>query len=365
MIKLEFSGLVHPGGASLFSYFFIFYIYISISKEEEMKTKKLIALLTAALMALSLAACGGGGGSADKSSESYTIGICQLLQHDALDAATQGFKDAVTEELGDSVTFDEQNAQGDSAVCSTITSGFVSNNVDLIMANATPALQAAVSSTTDIPILGTSVTDFGAALEMDIDPAKGTGINVSGSSDGVEAGLYVDLVTELVPDAKNVSVLYCSAEANSVVQAEDFQAAMKEKAPDVKVTTFTFSDSNDIQTVATSAIEGCDALYLPTDNQVASNMSIIRNVCEPAKVPVINGEEGQCANGGLATVSINYYDIGRACGEQAVQILRDGADVSTLPIVYAKDPVKKFNPEYAEAIGFEIPDGYEAISTEE
>ena len=331
-----------------------------------MKIKKLIALMTAALMALSLAACGGGsGGSADSGSESYTIGICQLLQHDALDAATQGFKDAVTEELGDSVTFDEQNAQGDSAVCSTITGGFVSNNVDLIMANATPALQAAVSSTKDIPILGTSVTDFGAALDMDIDPEKGSGINVAGSSDGVPAELYVDLVTELVPDAKNVSILYCSAEANSVVQAEDFQKVMAEKAPDVKCTAFTFSDSNDIQAVATSAIEGCDALYLPTDNQVASNMSIIRNVCEPAKIPVINGEEGQCANGGLATVSINYYDIGHACGEQAVQILRDGADVSTLPIVYAKDPVKKYNPEYAEAIGFEIPEGYEAISTGE
>ncbi|MBO5514003.1 MAG: ABC transporter substrate-binding protein [Mogibacterium sp.] len=328
-----------------------------------MKTKKkIIAIIMMALLCMSLAACGGGGqGEGGSASGSYTVGICQLVQHDALDAATQGFKDALTEELGDAVTFDEQNAQGDSAVCATIVNGFVSNNYDLIMANATPALQAAVSATTDIPILGTSVTDYGAALEMEFDPQGGTGINVSGSSDGVPGQLYADLVKELVPDAKNVSILYCSAEANSKVQSDDFEAAMKETMPDATCTVFTFSDSNDIQSVATSAIANCDALYIPTDNQAASNISIIKNVCEPAKIPVIAGEENMCANGGLATISINYYDIGHACGEQAVQVLRDGADITTMPIAYASDPVKEYNAEYAEAIGFTIPEGYKAI----
>lgn len=328
-----------------------------------MKTKKrIIAIITMALMCLSLASCGGSDqGGADTGDGAYTVGICQLVQHDALDAATQGFKDALTEELGDSVTFDEQNAQGDSAVCATIVNGFVSNSYDLIMANATPALQAAVSATSDIPILGTSVTDYGAALEMDIDPEQGTGVNVSGSSDGVPGQLYADLVKELVPDAKKVSVLYCSAEANSKVQSDDFEAAMKETLPDAECTVFTFADSNDIQSVVTSAIADCDALYIPTDNQAASNMNIIKNACEPAKVPIIAGEENMCANGGLATVSINYYDIGHACGEQAVRILRDGADITTMPIAYAEDPVKEYNPEYAEAIGFTIPDGFTAI----
>ena len=326
------------------------------------RTKGIIAVIMAAVMCLALASCGGGDqGSADTGDAAYNVGICQLVQHDALDAATQGFKDAITEELGDAVTFDEQNAQGDSAVCATIVNGFVSNNYDLIMANATPALQAAVSATKDIPILGTSVTDYGAALEMDIDPANGTGINVSGSSDGVPGELYADLVKELVPDAKKVSILYCSAEANSKVQSDDFVEAMKAALPDAECTVFTFADSNDIQSVVTSAVADCDALYIPTDNQAASNMNIIKNACEPAKVPVIAGEENMCANGGLATISINYHDIGYACGQQAVKILRDGEDVSTMAIEYATDPIKEYNAEYAEAIGFTVPDTYQAI----
>ena len=295
------------------------------------------------------------------SGAAYTVGICQLVQHDALDAATRGFRDALTEALGDAVTFDEQNAQGDSPTCSTIVSGFVANNYDLIMANATPALQAAVAATNTIPILGTSVTDYATALAMDFDAANGTGVNVAGSSDGVPGQLYADLLLELIPDAKNVSILYCSAEANSVVQSDDFIAAMAAAAPNVVCSVHTFADSNDIQSVVTSAIEGCDALYIPTDNQAASNMTIISNVCQPAGIPVICGEENMCRGGGLATVSISYYDIGRVCGEQAVAILRDGADVSAMPIAYASDPVKEYNADYAAAIGFAMPDGFSKI----
>lgn len=347
--------------------------------------KKLLSLALALIMCFALAACGGSqdtsassGGSAlagttagsqsttgssdEQSTEpaaaAYTVGICQLVQHDALDAATRGFRDALTDALGDAVKFDEQNAQGDSTTCSTIVTGFVANDYDLIMANATPALQAAVAATQTIPILGTSVTDYATALAMDIDASKGTGINVAGSSDGVPGQLYADLLLELIPDAKKVSILYCSAEPNSVVQADDFIASM----PDgIACGVFTFADSNDIQAVVTAAIADCDALYIPTDNQSASNATIIRNVTEPAGIPVIAGEEGLCSGCGLATVSISYYDIGYVCGQQAVRILRDGADVSTMPIEYASDPVKEYNPSYAEAIGFAIPDGFTAI----
>ena len=181
--------------------------------------KKMLAALLAALMVLSLAACGG-------SAKTYKIGICQLVQHPALDAATQGFKDVLTEKLGDNVVFDEQNAQGDSATCAVITTGFVSNQYDLIMANATPALQAAVSATDTIPILGTSVTDFASALAVDAAADGSLGMNVSGTSDGVPAQLYADCLMELVPDAKKVSVLYCSAEPNSVLQADQFISCM-------------------------------------------------------------------------------------------------------------------------------------------
>lgn len=348
--------------------------------------KKILALCLAAVMVLSLAACGGSSTAETTAAETaapettaaetaaaettaaaevaadktYTVGICQLMQHDALDAATQGFKDYLTEKLGDAVTFDEQNAQGDSTTCSTIVTGFVSNNVDLIFANATPALQAAISATTEIPILGTSVTDYATALADDtMDPDVGTGINVSGTSDGVSAQLYADLVLELVPDAKNVSILYCSAEANSAIQSEQFIECME--AAGVTCTEYTFSDSNDMQSVCTSAIEGADAMYIPTDNTAAANMTIVANVCEPAGIPVICGEEGMCSNGGLATVSISYYDIGYACGEMAYDILVNGADVSTMPIGYSENPVKKYNPDFAEAIGFEMPEGFEAV----
>lgn len=329
--------------------------------------KKVTALFACAAMAASLAACGSSSSENTSSTAGdgthYTIGICQLVQHAALDAATEGFKAAVIEGLGEAnVTFDEQNAQGDTATCSTIVTGFVSNGYDLIMANATPALQAAVASTTDIPVVGTSVTDYGTALaNEDMDPAKGTGINVTGASDGVDAQLYVDLTLELVPDVKNVSILYCSAEANSVIQSDQFIAAMEKTASDVKCNVYTFADSNDIQAVVTSAIEGADAVYIPTDNTAADNMTIITNVCQPAKMPVICGEENMCAAGGLATVSISYTEVGRLAGEQAVKILKDGADVSTIAIAYCSDPVKEYNADYASAIDFDIPDGFAPI----
>ncbi len=321
--------------------------------------KKIIALVLAAVLALGMASAV----TAKAEEKTYTVGICQLVQHAALDAATEGFMDALTEKLGDNVKFDLQNAQGESTTCSTIVTGFVANEYDLIMANATPALLAAVSATDTIPILGTSVTDYATALAIDdMDASVGTGINVSGTSDGVPAQMYADTVMELVPEAKSVAVLYCSAEPNSVLQADQFIACMDELGVDTTV--YTFTDSNDIQAVVTSAVEGADAMYIPTDNTAASNMTIINNVCTAAGLPVICGEEGMCGAGGLATVSISYYDIGHVCGEMAYDILVNGADVSTMPIGYAASPAKKYNPDFADAIGFEMPEGYEAIETE-
>lgn len=291
----------------------------------------------------------------------YTVGICQLVQHEALDAATQGFKDALTEELGDKVTFDEQNAQGDSNTCSTIVNGFVSNNVDLILANATPALQAAAAGTNEIPILGTSVTEYGVALE--IDGFSGTvGGNISGTSDLAPLDGQADMLQELFPDAKTVGLLYCSAEANSQYQVDTIKAFLEEKGYSCEY--YAFSDSNDLSAVVTEAVNTVDVIYVPTDNTAASNTEIINNICQPAGVPVVAGEEGICAGCGVATLSISYYDLGVATGKMAAKILKGEADISTMPIEYAPNFTKKYNAANCEALGIKIPEGYEAIAAE-
>lgn len=291
----------------------------------------------------------------------YTVGICQLVQHEALDAATQGFKDALTEELGDKVTFDEQNAQGDSNTCSTIVNGFVSNNVDLILANATPALQAAAAGTNEIPILGTSVTEYGVALE--IDGFSGTvGGNISGTSDLAPLDGQADMLEELFPDAKTVGLLYCSAEANSQYQVDTIKAFLEEKGYSCEY--YAFSDSNDLSAVVTEAANTVDVIYVPTDNTAASNTEIINNICQPAGVPVVAGEEGICAGCGVATLSISYYDLGVATGKMAVKILKGESDISTMPIEYAPNFTKKYNAANCEALGIKIPEGYEAIAAE-
>lgn len=294
------------------------------------------------------------------SGKKFTVGICQLVQHNALDAATKGFIDVLKEEYGDNIVIDEQNAQGDSATCTTIINGFVSNEYDLILANATPALQAAMNATQDIPILGTSVTDYGTALAMDnFDANKGTGINVSGTSDLAPLDQQEDMILELVPDVKNVSILYCSAEANSQFQASQIEKFLDEDG--IAYKEFTFSDSNDLQSVVQSAIADCDALYIPTDNTAASNMTVVNNITQPAGVPIICGEENMMKSGALATLSISYEDLGRATGKQAIEILSNGADISTMPIAYAAATTKEYNKAYADAIGITIPDDYTAV----
>lgn len=290
--------------------------------------------------------------------KTYNIGICQLVQHEALDAATQGFKDAITAELGDKVTFDEQNAQGDSNTCSTIINSFVSNNEDLILANATASLQAAAAGTSDIPILGTAVTEYGVALDLkDFDGTVGG--NISGTSDLAPLDEQAAMLQELFPDAKKVGLLYCSAEANSQYQVDTVKAALEELGYTCEY--YAFSDSNDLSSVTTTAANDSDVIYVPTDNTVASNTEIINNICLPAKVPVITGEEGICAGCGVATLSINYYDLGVTTGKMAVKILKDGEDISQMPIEYAPNFTKEYNKDICEELGVEVPDDYVAI----
>lgn len=355
------------------------------------KSAKLLSMILAASMVMSMAACSGGakdggtegttaaadsqapasdgaedtspasdsaGGEKGASGETYTVGICQLVQHDALDAATQGFKDALTEALGDGVTFDEQNAQGDSNTCSTIINSFVSSDVDLILANATPALQAAQAGTNEIPILGTSVTEYGVALG--IDGFSGTvGGNISGTSDLAPLDEQAAMLHELFPDAKKVGLLYCSAEANSQYQVDTVKTALE--AFGYTCEYYAFSDSNDLTTIVTKAADESDVIYVPTDNTAAANTELVNNVCQPAGVPVVAGEEGMCRGCGVATLSISYYDLGVGTGRMAAKILTGEADISEMPIEYAPQFTKKYNKSLCDALGVAVPDDYVAI----
>ena len=281
------------------------------------------------------------------------------MQHVALDAATQGFKDALTEALGNKVQFVEQNAANDIPTCATIVNGFVSDGVDLILANATPALQAAVAATDSIPILGTAVTEYGVAL--DIKDFNGTvGGNVSGTSDLAPLDQQAAMILELFPDAKKVGILYCSAEPNSVYQSDVVKAELEKSG--ITVSVYTFADSNDVAAVTATACDENDVLYIPTDNTAASCTEAINNVAEPAGVPIIAGEEGICAGCGVATLSINYYDLGVTTGKMAAKILTGEANISEMPIEYFPDPVKKYNPAICEALGITVPEDYVAIS---
>ena len=297
-------------------------------------------------------------GTSEAQSAKYTVGICQLVQHPALDAATQGFKDALVKGLGSDVAIDEQNASGEATNCSTIINGFVAKNVDLILANATAPLQAAASATSTIPVLGTSITDYASALE--IDGWTGTvGTNVSGTSDLAPLSEQAAMIKELFPTAKKVGLLYCSAEANSVYQVEEMEKYLA--ALGITTVRFSFTDTNDVASVAQKAADSSDVIYIPTDNTAASNTEAIANVVIPAKTPVVAGEEGICSGCGVATLSISYYDIGYATGEMAVQILRDGADVSKMPVQYAPQVTKKYNAEICDKLGIAAPAGYVAI----
>ena len=349
-----------------------------------MKMKKALALVLAALLLVSMAACTGTAPAATtaattaaaaettaaaeteateasaetESGKTYTVGICQLVQHPALDAATQGFKDALTEALGDAVSFNEQNASGESVNCATIVNGLVASQVDLILANATAPLQAAASATADIPVLGTAVTDYASALE--VDNWTGTvGGNISGTSDLAPLDQQAAMLQELFPDAKTVGLLYCSAESNSKYQVDMIRGYLEQAG--LTCEEYAFTDTNDVASVTQKACDSSDVIYIPTDNTAASNTEAIANVVLPAGVPVIAGEEGICSGCGVATLSISYYDLGYATGKMAVKILTGEADISTMPVEYAPQVTKKYNAANCETLGVTVPDDYVAI----
>ncbi len=337
--------------------------------------KKIISLLLLATLSLTMVACGSSESTDESSSETteettteesadvtYTVGVCQLVQHDALDLATEGFCDALEDILGDAVTIDVQNASGDSATCSTIVNTFVSSDYDLIMANATAALQAASQATDTIPVVATSITDYGTALDID-DWTGTTGINVTGTSDLAPLADQAAMIQELFPDAETVGILYCSAEPNSIYQANVVTEELE--ALGYTVTSYTFADTNDIATVTTTACEASDVLYIPTDNTAASCTETINSVALAAGVPIVAGEEGICEGCGVATLSISYYDIGYTAGEMAAEILTEGTDPATMEIQYASEFTKEYNASIVETLGITIPDDYVAIETSE
>lgn len=337
-----------------------------------MKMKKFTAALAAAALMMTAVGCGSAntGDTADTSAaadnaaavgKTYNIGIVQLVQHEALDAATQGFMDTLTEKLGDNVKFDIQNANGESTNCSTIATGFVASNVDLILANATAALQASGAATSNIPILGTSVTDYATALEID-DWTGVTGRNISGTSDLAPIDEQEKMLKELFPEVKQVGIIYCSAEANSKYQATLFGDALT--ADGIAYKEYSAADTNEISAVVSTAVSECDVLYIPTDNTMASSTETIKNIVVPAGIPVIAGEEGICSGCGVATLSISYYDLGCKTGEMAYEILVNGADPATMEIAFAPNVTKKYNAQICADLGITPPEGYAAIDAE-
>lgn len=299
--------------------------------------------------------------AADKADDkTYNIGICQLVQHEALDAATDGFKKALKDKLGDKVKFDEQNAAGDAPTCSTICTSFVTNNYDLILGNATAALQAAVSATDSIPVLGTSVTDYGTAL--DISDWNGvTGKNVSGTTDLAPLDQQAKCIKELFPDAKNIGIIYCSSEPNSIYQSTTITKYLEDEG--YKIKEYTFADSNDVASVTKSACDASDVIYIPTDNTAASCTEAINNVAGPAKTPIFAGEEGIAKGCGVATLSISYYDLGYETGEMAYDILVNGADITKMEVKTAPKFTKEYIADRADDLKVTVPDDYEKLST--
>ncbi len=318
--------------------------------------KRVFAVMLAAMLLVSMAACGA---PADEADGKYVVGVCQLVVHDALDAATQGFVDTLKAELGEeNVEIKVEQGGGDTATCAPIVNGFVAEEVDLIMAHATPALQAAVAATEDIPILGTSVTEYGVALE--IENFGGTvGGNVSGTSDLAPLDQQAAMILEWFPDAKNVGLLFCSAEANSKYQVETVKSILEGKG--VTCTFYSFADTNELQAVTQKAADASDVIYIPTDNQCASAAETIDGICQAAGVPIIAGEEGICKGCGVATLSISYYDLGVTTGKMAAKILKGEADISAMPIAYAENFTKKYNADICKALNLTAPEGYTAI----
>lgn len=336
-----------------------------------MKMKRILAAMAASAMLFSMAGCsngdsgsaGGnaannGGDNAGGADKVYNIGICQLVEHPALDAATDGFMTALKDKLSDNVKFDNQNAQNEATNCTTICNNFVSSGVDLIMANATGSLQAASSATSSIPIVGTSITNYATAMGVN-DWAEMKGKNITGTSDLAPIEEQENMIVELFPDVKQVGILYCSAEANSKYQANLMETALT--ADGIAYKEYSVADSNEIQAVTTTAVSECDVIYIPTDNTIANATETVKNVVVPANIPVIAGEEGICSGCGVATLSISYYDIGYKAGEMAYDILVNGKNAGDMDIEFAPQVEKKYNAEICQSLGITPPENYVVI----
>ena len=316
---------------------------------------RLTAFALSVIFALGFTAC-----SNSQNDTTYSVGICQLNQHAALDDATRGFMDALESALPGQVKFDHQNASNEIAQCSTIVNQFIAEDVDLILANATPALQAAAAATNEIPVLSTSITEYSAALDVELKDGV-VGGNISGTSDLTAPDEQARMVQTWFPNAKNIGLLYCSAEANSQYQIESVQAELEQLG--YACTLFPFTDSNDLFSVVEGATATSDVIYTPTDNTVAANATIIDNVCRPAGIPVIGGDMGICSACGVAALCIDYYQLGFATGEMAAKILTGEADISEMPIQYT-EPSYVYNAEICADLGLTPPAGYTAIDAE-
>ena len=312
--------------------------------------KKIVIIILAIMLVLSFTLVTAG----CKAEEKTTIGIIQYVEHVALDSARDGFIDALADNGyvdGENITIDVQNAQADQSNLSTISDQFVADKVDLILAIATPAAQSIAGKTKDIPILGTAITDYEAAKLVDSNEVPGG--NVSGTTDMNPIREQIELLVKLVPDAQTVGVIYTSSEDNSIVQAQIAKEVIEEMG--LTYTEVTITNSNDVQQAVQQIVENCDALYLPTDNVLASSMPVVAGVTIESKTPVICGESGMVAGGGLATLGINYYDLGYQTGLMAVKILKGEAEPATMAIESAKDFDYAINGDIAEQIGLEIP----------
>ena len=298
-----------------------------------------------------LAGCGSGSGSSASGDKAYKIGVVQLTEHSALDAANQGFCDAVNAS-GLNVSIDQQNAQNDQSACQTIASKFVGDGVDLIYAIATPAAQAAAAATADIPIVGCAITDYAASGLVKDNDKPGT--NVTGASDLTPVAEQLQMMQKVLPNVKKVGLLFCSAESNSDIQI----AAAKEEldALGIAYDEYAVSSSNEIQSIVESAVGKVDALYAPTDNTIAAGAAQVGQICKENKIPFVTGEEGMCKAGGLFTLSINYADLGKRAGEMAVKILKGESKPADMAIEHldTADLVVAKNDEMAQAIGVDL-----------
>lgn len=360
-------------------------------KEENMKAKKFLSVLLVLIMAFSfLSGCGTSNDKEAEKTESsattqdaeatevpevteeatteegtedakaeeadagdektYKIGVLQLTEHAALDASNQGFV-AALDDSGISYEIDQQNAQNDQSACQTIAAKLVADGDDLILAIATPAAQAAAAETEEIPIVVTAVTDPADSGLVASNDAPGG--NVTGTSDLTPVKEQMELLTKLLPDAKKVGILYCTAEANSVIQAEMAESACKDNGLESEI--YTVSNSNEIQQVVESMVGNVDVIYAPTDNTIAAGMTTVSMVATDNNLPIICGESGMVDNGGLATYGIDYYQLGYMAGEQAVKILKGEATAAETPIGYlsADKCELSINQEAADQLGID------------